>query len=128
MPGFFTNSELASLRKTAEVSLVDDVDIWPRAVNTDENDPNNIYEDSGAVSYAYRETVKGWIFSSPNQNAEAVGGIIGTLNLYRVFMPVGTEVTPGDRLFIKGDFFELIDTVDESTWLPILRCSARRLE
>ena len=120
--GFFSSKELDYLRKTAEVSLVDDVDIWPMTT------ASNIYEDSGDTSYEYRETVKGWIFSSPNASSQAVAGIIGTLNLYRVFLAVGTEVHPGDRLYVKGSFFELIDTVDESTWLPILRCSARRLE
>lgn len=122
MPGFFTQKQLDGLRKTAEVSLVDDVDIWPRTT------VSNIYEDSGEVTYEFRETVKGWIFSAPAAGASTVGGIIGTLNLYRVFLPVGTDVSPGDRLLVKGSFFELIDTVDESTWLPILRCSARRLE
>lgn len=120
--GFFTTTELGYLRKTAEISLVDDVDIWPRSV------VDNVYEDSGDETYEYRETVKGWIFSSPTAGAESVAGIIGTLNSYRIFMPVGTEVHSGDHLKIKGQFFELIDTVDESTWLPILRCSARRLE
>jgi hypothetical protein len=120
--GFFTERQLAFMRTTAEISLVDDVDIWPMTT------AENIYEDSGDTTYEYRETVKGWIFSAPTSGAQAVAGVIGTLSLYRVFLAVGTEVSPGDRLYIKGAFFELIDTVDESTWLPILRCSARRLE
>lgn len=120
--GFFSEAQLTALRRTAEVSLVDDIDIWPRTMS------DTIYEDAAQASYTYRETVKGWVFSTPTPTPDTVGGIIGTLNLYRIFLPVGTEVIPGDRLYVKGHFFELIDTVDESTWLPILRCSARRLE
>jgi len=122
MPGFFSTKQIDALRKVAEVSLVDDVEIWPLTT------VSNIYEDSGDVTYVYRETVKGWIFSTPNPGPTAVAGIIGTLNTYRVFLAVGTDVHPGDRLRVRDEFFELIDTVDESTWLPILRCSARRLE
>lgn len=126
--GFFSSTELAGLRESVAVGLVDDIDIYPRTANDDPDDPANIYEDSAEPTFDFSETVKGWIFSEPNTSATTVGGIIGTLNTYRIFLPVGTEIHPGDRLLIRTVFYELIDTVDESTWLPVLRCSAKRLE
>jgi hypothetical protein len=109
------------MRKVAESAFNTDVQIWRRG------SADNAYEDD-VETWTYRETIKGWIYSTPTSSASVEGGVIGTLNLYRLFIPVGSAVSPGDKLKISGNFFLVIDTIDESTWLPLLRCSLRRLE
>lgn len=124
--GWFTPRELRALRRAAEVGLISDVEIYRQTRITNESDPENIYEDGG-ISFVYSETVRGWMYSSPTSSPDSVRGVIGTMNTYRLFLPVGTQIEPGDRVKVNGTEYEFIDAVDESTWLPILRCSLRRL-
>jgi hypothetical protein len=116
-----SQKQLTAMRKVAESAFNTDVQIWRRG------SADNAYEDD-VETWTYRETIKGWIYSTPTSSASVEGGVIGTLNLYRLFIPVGSAVSPGDKLKISGNFFLVIDTIDESTWLPLLRCSLRRLE
>lgn len=125
--GFFSASELSSLQEFSHVAFVDSVDIWPRSRVTNESDPKNIYEDAGET-WDYRETVYGWIYSQMSADSEVVGHVIGTLSTYKLLLPADTELHPGDRVFVKSAFYEVIDTVSEATWLPLLRCALRRIE
>ena len=117
-----TPNQIEAMRKVTERGFNTTLQIWKRAV------ADNIYEDDATETFAYRETVKGWVYSSPTSSASVEGGIIGTLNLYRLFVSVGTDLDPGDRVKMSGTFYQVIDTIEESTWLPLLRVSLRRLE
>jgi len=50
------------------------------------------------------------------------------VNTYRLFLEVGTDITPGDRVMVGGAMFTVSDTTAESTWLPLLTASLRRIE
>jgi hypothetical protein len=117
-----TTNQVKSLRKIAERAFNTDVQIWKRRI------ADNAYEDDATETFVWQETVKGWVYSSPTPSATVQGGVIATLNLYRLFVAVGTDVDPGDRVKMSGNFFQVIDTIEESTWLPLLRCSLRRIE
>jgi hypothetical protein len=56
-----------------------------------------------------------------------VGAVI-TVNTYRVYLPVGTNVRPGDRVVVGSDQYIVSDTTHESTWQPLLACSLRKRE
>jgi hypothetical protein len=117
-----STSQLAFMRTTVERAFNTDVDIYKRSL------VESVYEDEATETFTFSETIKGWVYSTPSSSAAEVGFTIGTLNLYRLFVPVGSDVEPGDRLKIDGNDFLVIDTINESTWLPLLRCSLRRLE
>jgi hypothetical protein len=117
-----TASQVKSMRKTVERAFNTDVQIWKRTIS------DNAYEDDATETFTWKETVKGWLYSTPSPSATVQGGVIATLNLYRLFVSVGTDIDPGDRLKMNSVFFQVIDTIEESTWLPLLRCSLRRVE
>ena len=123
-----TDGQVAALRSVAERGLKDDVTIFKRTRVTDENDPNNVYGDDYETWVESSTTVKGWLFSSPTPTIETMDGRMALLNTYRLFLPVGTDVSSGDRVSCNGHDFIVSDLVNESTWLPVLRCSLRKAE
>jgi hypothetical protein len=124
--GWFTDDELDSVRELALPGMTSPVTIKRRSVNPD-NDPSQIYGTT-SESFTVTETVGGWLFSTPSPVITIVGGEMALVNTYRLFLPVGTAVTSGDRVVIGGSEFIVSDTTEESTWLALLRCSLRRVE
>jgi hypothetical protein len=131
MNGWFTASELEGIRSLAKLGMQSDVLIKKRTVVTDENDPANAYGDDGVTypeSYSEEFNVKGWVYSTVSPVITVVGGKMALVNTYRMFVPVGTNIESGDRAVIKGQEFIVSDTTAESTWLPLLNVSMRRVE
>jgi hypothetical protein len=113
MSGWFTEGELSYIRGLAKIGMQSDVIIQKRTPVTDEDD---------GVS------VKGWLYSQVSPVITVVGGKMALVNTYRLFLPVGTDINPGDHAVIEGNEFIVSDTTAESTWLPLLNVSLRRVE
>ena len=122
---FFSPKQLEGFQGLVGHSFQTDIDIWRRDKNSDPD--ANTYGDDGET-WTYAETVSGWVFSVPTPAIEVYAGRMGLLNTYRLFLPVGTEIESGDRVVAEGGNYVVSDTVKESTWLPILRCSLRRID
>jgi hypothetical protein len=118
---FFSTKELDALRDLTVPSMTTTVLIQHRVVT------QNTYGDD-IVSYANGDTVKGWMFSTPTPMQEEDSGSLITANTYRLFVPVGTNIDPGDQVVIDTETFLVSDTTFESTWNVMLRCSLRRRE
>ena len=132
MGGWFSEGELASIRGLAELGMQSEVTIKKRVPVTNEADPYNVYGDDAVDHIASlvpeEAVVKGWLFSHPSPVITVVGGKMALINTYRLFVPVGTDVAPGDHAIVGGNKFLVSDTVAESTWLPLLNVSLRRIE
>jgi hypothetical protein len=72
--------------------------------------------------------VKGWLYSTPNPVQETDTGAVVTVNTYRLYLPVGTDVEPGDRVVVGVEEFTVSDTTHETTWPALLSVSLRRRE
>jgi len=131
MAGFFSSTELASIREVAELGMQTEVTIRRRRV-LDEDEPESVYGDDAEVweePLNYDESLcMGWLWSSPSPVLTVVGGKTVLLNTYRLSVPVGTDIRSGDRVTIEGNEFIVSDTVAESTWLAMLKVSLRRAE
>jgi hypothetical protein len=132
MSGWFTEGELSYIRGLAKIGMQSDVIIQKRTPVTDEDDPGNIYGDDAvnhvAVVPVGGVSVKGWLYSQVSPVITVVGGKMALVNTYRLFLPVGTDINPGDHAVIEGNEFIVSDTTAESTWLPLLNVSLRRVE
>lgn len=124
--GWFSDAEMAEIRGIAEIGMTSPVTIKRRTVLSD-TDPSQVYG-RDAETFVVSGTVNGWLYSAPSPVITLVGGEMALVNTYRLFLPTGTEVTSGDRVAIGGSEFIVSDTIEESTWLPLLRCSLRRVE
>ena len=82
------------------------------------------------TSESRRTEVMGWFRSTPTPVQTVDTGAIITVNTYRLLVPVGTDILPGDEAQVDGDpnTYTVSDTTAESNWLPYLQCSLRKRE
>lgn len=115
-----SDSEMAALREVAAMGMQTSVSIYART---------NVQTENGQESvWTLGSTVLGWMHSEPTPVITLVSGEMATVNTYRLFVPVGTAINPGDHAVIGGTTFVVSDTTVESTWKPLLRCSLRLAE
>lgn len=70
----------------------------------------------------------GWFWSSPVPMQDDDSGALVTTNTYRLYVPVSTDIQPGDEVLVGAQEYIVSDTTTESTWKPFLRCTLRRRE
>jgi hypothetical protein len=127
---FLTENQLERVRDVALLGMVTPVTIERRAEG--EIPAGGDYGDD-FLSYATttesrRQTVKGWFYSTPNPVQEIDSGQVVTVNTYRLYLPVGTDILVGDHVHVGDMDYTVSDTTAESTWLPLLICSLRKRE
>lgn len=113
-------SELAALRGVAELGMTTTAIVQRRTTVTD--------VDGSHSAWTPGITITGWMFSEVSPVLTINAGETALVNTYRWFCPVGTDIRSGDKLTVSGNEFQVSDTNEESTWLPLLRCSLRRVE
>jgi hypothetical protein len=117
-----SDTELAAFRDVALQGMQTPIDIWRRAsVETD---------DGQASVWAYSSSTQAWIYSTPTAVQSEVSGKIVTINTYRMFCPVGTDIVASDRVVDgnSGQTYIVSDTIAENTWNAMLRVSLRYAE
>lgn len=119
-----SSDELLQVQKIAELGMVSTVTILRRTTVPAGSDE---YDD-GLTFVTQSATVKGWLYSKPVPVAVVDAGAIVTVNTYRLFLPVGTTISPGDQVTIGGREFTVSDTTSESTWPALLTVSLRGRE
>jgi len=85
----------------------------------------------GITSETRRTKVQGWFYSTPTPQQDIDTGMVITVNTYRLFVPVGTDIKVGDHVHVDTnptDDYTVSDTTAEGTWLPMLTCSLRKRE
>lgn len=89
-------------------------------------------ENDGANSsfvWATSAIVNGWIWEPLDfPSADVTGGQVGGDRGFRVYLPLGTDVRPGDRIGADGLIYNVIDTNTANTYMPMLRLVVRRVE
>lgn len=62
-----------------------------------------------------------------NVQVEQDGALV-TIDMYKLILPVGTDIRPGDSVLAGGDTYAVADVSLESTWQALLVVSMRKLE
>lgn len=115
-----SESELEALRQVAESSFPTDVTIYRQTRTT---------TSEGSVSAWTRvTTVKGWLKEETTPPVGDVGGVQATVPVYRLNVPVGTDIQAGDRVRIEGATYEVNDTNSEDSYLTHVTARLRRRE
>lgn len=95
---------------------------------------NIVANDYGDDEVSFSETsesvreLKGWLHSTPTPVAVEDAGQLITVNTYRLFLPVGSDILAGDEVVIGSEDYIVSDTTGESTWQALLTCSLRKRE
>lgn len=117
---FFSDSQMASLRKIALTGMTTKVVIHRRETS---DDP---YGDDEVVTYRPIVTTKGWLFSHTSPVQEQDTGSLVTSGNYRLYLYVGTDIKVGDRVIANGDTYVVSDTTSESTWQALMVVALRK--
>lgn len=147
---FFTPAEIASLADFVEPGLQSQMIIYRRIVTTPSN-PSDDYGDdelefpvvnnpTPGTEYA-TSRVRAWLYQSLSPLQLVDTSQIVTPNTDRVFVPLGTDIRPGDEIemldpegnaFIGADGqaqrYTVSDTNNDVTWKTFLSVSLRLLE
>jgi hypothetical protein len=112
-----TPKQLAAVREVAKLGMVTPVIIERRSEGTIPagGDYGDDYLSYSETSESNRRTVKGWFYSTPSPVQQVDDGQIVTVNTYRLFLPVGTDILPGDHVHVGDAHYTVSDTTAEST-------------
>lgn len=120
MSKLVSDAAMASLRSVAETGMQTSVDIYPKTLTETLSDT--------AVGWPTKSaTVLGWLRSDPSNRFTIDGGVLEAETPFRLLLPVGTAIDPGDQVEIAGDRYSVVDTNQESTYKVSLRCMIRKL-
>jgi hypothetical protein len=115
-------AQLGALQKIALSGMKTPVTIQRKTMT------DSAYGDAEEVSYVTVTTATGWFYSTPTPVATIDGGSVVTVNTYRLFLPVDTNVQDGDQILVDDARYVVTDTTKESTWKALLACSLRKRE
>jgi hypothetical protein len=127
---FLTANQLNRVRDLALLGMVTPVTVERRTASTppvggDYGDDFLVYPETNE---SRRLDIKAWIYSTPTPEQSVDTGMIVTVNTYRMFVPVGTDILPGDLVHAGDQDYVVSDTTAEGSWLPLLTVSLRKRE
>jgi hypothetical protein len=131
---FLTENQMERMRDLALLGMITPVTIERRAEGPvpPDGDYGDDFLQYTVTAETRRQTVNGWFYSTPTPVQDVDTGQIVTVNTYRLFLPVGTDIKVGDHVHVGNadprDDYTVSDTTAESTWLPLLTCSLRKKE
>jgi hypothetical protein len=129
MSGLLTDAQLGSIQKLAMLGMQTDVTILKRTASLGLETSDDPYGSSVSFTSTSRSTtVKGMLHSTPTPVAIIDAGQLVTVNTYRLWVPVDTDVTNGDRVLIGTNTYVVSDTTADETWPAFLACSLRLSE
>lgn len=127
---FLTDKQLERVRDIAMLGMITPVTIERRTESSPP--PGGDYGDDfitfTPTSETKRQNINGWFYSTPSQTQEVDSGAVITVNTYRLYLPVGTDILPGDHVHVGSEDYTVSDTTAEGSWLPLLTCSLRKRE
>lgn len=124
-----TGRQMESVRRVAEMAMTTPVTIYRRSEETGLEVTDDPY--GGGLSFADvtpSEGVLGWLHSSPTPTPQLDNGQLVTVNTYRLYLPHGVDIKPGDRVDIGSNTYVVSDTTSDETWPALLSCSLRLKE
>jgi hypothetical protein len=118
-----SNSQLTALRKVAELGMQSTVVITKQTFND-----TNPYSDDEVLASETTTTVKGWLRTTPVGDIDNISGMQAVLSSFRLFVPVGTDIAPRDKVNVDGIDYTVQDATVENTWKVLIRCQLERIE
>lgn len=119
---FFSEAQLHQLREVTLSGLQTPITIKRRSTT------DSVYGDDEDVVYTTVGTAKAWLYSTPTPVQRADTGSVITVNTYRMYVPYGANILPGDEVTAPSGTYIVSDTTGESTWQAMLVCSLRKRE
>lgn len=121
-----TTSQLAAIQKVGEEGMTATVSIFPAVYDSGLDDDDHPHGSDLNYATTASATVKGWLVGRWDNARGADVGDIDTTTVYRLRIPVGTDIEPGWNVQISGNQYAVIDAGTDQTWPEWLTCIVRR--
>lgn len=118
--GLISDSEMAALREMTQSAMETPATLLALTSVSTANGWQDTWPTSGPTIY-------GMLYSEPQPLINETSGIMGIVDQLKFRVPVGTAIKSGDRLVIDDLTYTVQDADPDSTYLPWLRISLRRL-
>jgi hypothetical protein len=115
-----STSQMAALEGLVKRGMETSVDIYPKVEVETPSDTEVQWPTKS-------QTVKGWMRSEPANRFDIDVGVTEAQTPFRLLLPVGTAIFPGDHVIIAGETYSVADTNVENTIKTSLRCWLRKL-
>ena len=116
-----SDDEIESLREFALSGMRSTIEIYHKtSAGNDFSDDEDVFPDTPDL------TVIGWFRNAPNINLTDEFAAVQQVDDGRLFLPVGTALSRGDKVVVAGTAWSVIDTNEESTYQVLLRALLRR--
>jgi len=121
-----TLKQLQSIQKLGEQSFAVQVVIQHKLPF--EKDDSNPMGDS-VISYkTTTTTVNGWLVPSSSRDFSVGVAQVLTEGDFRLRVPAGTDVEPGDRVTVSGNDYAVSESTTEQTWPEWITVRLRRIQ
>lgn len=123
-----TPSELAAIQEIGQSGMTAIVEIYAQVFDTGNDLTDDPYGSSVTFSSTPSSTVSGWLVGTWATTRDTDVGDVDTSTLYRLRLPVGTEIQTAWRIVINGNEYNVIDAGTDQTWPEWLVCTVRRVK
>lgn len=114
-------AEMASLAVFAESAMQTEVSIYHKS-----SDENSYSDDQVTYPTEPDAVVLGWFRNQPDYQLTEEFSALQHVEDGRLFLPLGTALSRGDKVVVMGTNWFVIDTNLESTYRVLMRVSLRR--
>jgi hypothetical protein len=130
MGKLLTDNQLEAIQKTAMLGMQTTVSIFRPTADSGLDLTDNPYGSAPGTPQDITPMggVLGWLYSTPTPVATIDAGQLITVNTYRLWVPVDTDIRPRDRVVIGANTYVVSDTTADQTWPALLSCSLRLAE
>jgi hypothetical protein len=119
-------AQLAAIQAIGVSGMTATVTIYPQTFDTGLDVSDDPYGSSLTHTSTPSTTVAGWLVGRWSDTRNVGAGDIDTTTPYRLRLPVGTPVDPGDEVGINGNRYHVIDVGDDQTWPEWLNLAVER--
>jgi hypothetical protein len=126
MTPLLSAAQMAAIQTVGESGMTADVEIFHESIDLGLDLTDDEYGSKATIEEVSSTAVKGWLVGRWSDTRNQNGGDIDTTGVYRLRLPVGTEIAPGDRVDISSNSYSVIDVGNDQTWQEWLTCVLRR--
>lgn len=115
---------MAAIQKVGQLGMIDTIQIYAQIEGSGLDDSDTFGSD---ITFATTPiTVTGWLVGTWSRSRDPDVGDLNTATNYRLRLPVGTAIFPGDKVVINGNAYNVFDAGTDQTWPEWLTCIVRR--
>jgi hypothetical protein len=117
---------MTAIQRIGISGMIDTVQIFRFVEDIGLDDSGEPYGSTASYPTTPTSTVKGWLVGTWARDRSPDVGDLNAITVYRLRVPVGTDIESADQVVIKGNTYLVIDAGTDQTWPEWITCIVRR--